>query len=1234
MALALLSAVAAGAKTDDLERLKREIEAFKTTGKYDKAIETARLRASALERRWGKNSAQVATALQEWSDLLAGADRHNDAIPILRRALRAREAVLGPKHPDTAYTLNQLGWSLEATNAYSEAESYLRRALAIRETLLGTDHPHTAFSIFHLGENLFWQAKYAEAEKMLRYASELRVRILGEMNVDTANSLHLLGDTLVNLRRYGDAEITYRRVLAIREHVLGPENPDTALALYDLGSAYLQHDKAAEGLPFLERAAAIREKTLGPKHLLTALSFHQIAQTSFVMGRFTAAKAAAERALAIRQEVLPADDLVLAISLNARAVIHQAEGEFGQAEELVQRALAIQLKKLSADNPDIAISYELLGYLNEFQAHYLNALNFFKRGLELVERRFGRENVTALRLLEGLGRVEDYLGRYAQSEASYRIVVLVREKMFGGDDPGITGALIGIADGYARQGRVQEAIPLYRRALDLQERTYGKDHYLVAIALARLGRQLERLNQYAEAETMFRRSLTISEKTYGRTHFLTAVVMQDLADALDAQGRTAEAETFYRRALEIEERSLGANHPSLAFPIAALAGVSWKLGRPDEAEALRVRELAIRRDAFGEGHDQTAMSYGNLAWIQLGRGKWAESVANYAAASDIYVRRSLSNIAVVTESGKRTGEGEIGRNSWIFLNHISASYLARSSQPGLSESDNRGYAERTFELAQWAGLSDTSSALAQMSVRSVASDPALGILVREHQDLTGEWRTIDAQRSQFLASATGPKPGLKAEVVNQRLAQIESRLAEIGRELQQRFPAYAELSSPRAVPVKELQALLTPDETLVQYSLTPYDCFVWVVTQGDVRWIRLAADERKLAESIATLRKQITNAERFDLELAYTLYGELFAPIAEQIRGKHLLVVPTGALTSLPLHLLVTERPAKSEGDVESYRKAAWLAKTQDITVLPSVSALKALRQQAKPSEARGPFLGFGNPLLLGPTNDDRRAWTVTDCASPGLSMADRDAGASLIVTSLGPPGNLSSFFRGAVADTAAVRQLPPLPETAVELCEVAAKLGSGKDSVFLGAKATETAVKQLSREGRLADARVIHFATHGLVAGEVQALAEPALVLTPPPDGADAKNLTEDDGLLTASEIAQLRLDADWVVLSACNTASGGALGAEALSGLARAFFYAGARALLVSHWEVESDSAVKLIVDAFDSIRRDPKIGRAEALRRAMLAMIENGEPYQAHPNYWAPFVVVGEGAAQVRK
>jgi CHAT domain-containing protein len=219
-----------------------------------------------------------------------------------------------------------------------------------------------------------------------------------------------------------------------------------------------------------------------------------------------------------------------------------------------------------------------------------------------------------------------------------------------------------------------------------------------------------------------------------------------------------------------------------------------------------------------------------------------------------------------------------------------------------------------------------------------------------------------------------------------------------------------------------------------------------------------------------------------------------------------------------------------------------------------------------------------------------------------------------------------SRGIRGTVADVTALRTaLVPLPETADELREVAASVHADPKDLISGADATETRVKH----EKLDRFRTVYFATHGLLAGEVADFAklnaEPALVLSLP------EHPTElDDGLLTASEVAQLKLNADWVVLSACNTASAQKPGAEALSGLARAFFYAGARSLVVSNWEVNSESTVELMTGMFAALAADPKLSHGEALQKSMLAMIGNARrPEWADPRYWAPFVVVGEPA-----
>ena len=196
------------------------------------------------------------------------------------------------------------------------------------------------------------------------------------------------------------------------------------------------------------------------------------------------------------------------------------------------------------------------------------------------------------------------------------------------------------------------------------------------------------------------------------------------------------------------------------------------------------------------------------------------------------------------------------------------------------------------------------------------------------------------------------------------------------------------------------------------------------------------------------------------------------------------------------------------------------------------------------------------------------------------------------------------------------------------KLCNVAKAVGATEADICLGARASEGEIKRLSEAGTLRSYRIVHFATHGALAGEISVSAEPGLLLTPPEKGTEV-----DDGYLSASEIAALKLDADWVILSACNTAAAEAKGAEALSGLARAFFYAGARALLVSHWAVDAEATVKLVTGAVERMASDRTVGRAEAMRQSMLAMIDKGETYEAHPKFWAPFVVVGEGAARFR-
>jgi CHAT domain-containing protein len=434
---------------------------------------------------------------------------------------------------------------------------------------------------------------------------------------------------------------------------------------------------------------------------------------------------------------------------------------------------------------------------------------------------------------------------------------------------------------------------------------------------------------------------------------------------------------------------------------------------------------------------------------------------------------------------------------------------------------------------------------------------------------------------------------------------------------------------------------LQPNEALLLFAHFFQDeeyLFLWAITKTEHKWVRVSLEGISLGDRVASLRCGLDatawngkgekrcqallettfsladiNAEKelpYDHVKAFALYRALFAEVDDLIIDRHLIVVPSGPLTQLPFHVLVTAAPSGSDR-----RQVAWLARSHPITMLPAVASLEALRRVGRPSTAPRPMIGFGNPLLHGNPRKYPQHATWAKLAREKRQCPKRST-QQIVARANMRSGVEGVETRGRVVNLAHIKMQTALPETADELCAVAQSVNAEPRNIHLGARATEREVKRLSASGELAKYRMVHFATHGTLAGELRGTHEPGLILTPPQTASE-----DDDGYLSASEIAALKLDADWVVLSACNTAAGGATNAEALSGLGRAFIYAGARSLLVSHWAVYSEATQKLVAAALDEMARDAKTGRAEALRRAMLTLIDKGTPEERHPEGGAP-------------
>jgi CHAT domain-containing protein len=600
------------------------------------------------------------------------------------------------------------------------------------------------------------------------------------------------------------------------------------------------------------------------------------------------------------------------------------------------------------------------------------------------------------------------------------------------------------------------------------------------------------------------------------------------------------------------------------------------------------RALAIREQAVGPLHPDTIASMNNLASLYQAEGRTADALP--------LVERMIVN-----------GSAQL-RVALPVL-------LAAQRQQSISVEKAL---DDALNVIQRGTQSSAASAVNKLAVRLAAGNDRLAELARRDQDLASEADALDKAIVAAVSKQASKRDAALETRNRARLTAIAAERAGLQKTLAAEFPDYAALSNPLPVTARELQALLSADEAMVLFAVAEKESYVFALTRESFDWKPVPLGAEALVREVAAFRRGLdvskaTDASGksglFDLALANQLYASLLAPVERLVKDKRdLLVVPSGALTALPFHLLVTEKPVAAIPEkLDGYRDAAWLLKRQAVSVLPSVSSLKSLRAFARKDQAIKPMTGFGDPLfnpaLQG--NADKRA--ATKSASRSLTNVA-----------------YTDFWQGAGVDRARLAQaLPQLPDAADELNAVGKDLGVSLSDIHLGADASETTVKR----ARLADYGIIYFATHGLVAGDVRGVGEPSLALSIPSQPSEL-----DDGLLTASEVAQLKLNADWVVLSACNTIAGDRPGAEALSGLARSFFYAGARALLVSHWAVDSEAATRLTTSTFDRLKADPKMGRAEALRQAMLSYLnDTSSPRGAYPALWGPFALIGEGAAR---
>ena len=819
----------------------------------------------------------------------------------------------------------------------------------------------------------------------------------------------------------------------------------------------------------------------------------------------------------------------------------------------------------------------------------------------------------------------------------------------------------------------------------LAAQSFGSNDVGQYDALMKAGTRANIANNMASAETAFRAALTLQQKTLGKTNPNTVTPLMSLALVLSDEGKYAEAENMLDQAEKLVPGSLeptaaarlahyrglnalNQNKPQQALvqlekaeagyttevPAGALNAKAAPPASNAFAGAGRLGALTPSQDLLANPQSQSAL----LGLIEARRNRAValrllnrsgDAEAALQSANDIALGNGLARPIVTARLYRTMGitAANVGddKRALLTLNQSTAAFdralpgskpqadtyliyagqlaqndrladalpvcrsavkslinLKAGTTPALMAPCLDAYANfgrdqsvlaEMFAAAQLAQGGITSQQIAQASATLAenARNPKVADAIRLQRDLKSQLDSLYGKRDDI---AQALKQGGNQTSLQDRATELEKMIettqrqaAEADAALQAASPNYGQLVQETVKPA-DVFAALHSNEAFVALTLSDNEGWAFVLRDGRIAVSRIARGTDYVAKLVARVRAGIeltTELPKFDIAGAQELYNLTLRGIAPALEGaKSVVVAPTGPLLSLPFEVLLTG-PATQDKLAE----APWLIRQFTLAHVPAPSNFVSLRKIASGSKATQAWFGFGEFRPVTRAQAER--------SFPGATCGD---------------------------SAQALSGLPLLPYAKKELDAARQLLGANTSDELLGGNFTAARVLGTS----LKNYKILQFSTHALLPTDLRCTSEPAIVTSAPANAPDAKG-----ALLTASQVVSMDLDADLVILSACNSGGpGGATAGESLSGLARSFFYAGARSLLVTHWSVNDQVAAYLVADSLARMRADPSLGMTGSMRDSQLAMLAGAgkdfPPEIAHPFFWAPFAVIGEG------
>jgi CHAT domain-containing protein/tetratricopeptide (TPR) repeat protein len=831
----------------------------------------------------------------------------------------------------------------------------------------------------------------------------------------------------------------------------------------------------------------------------------------------------------------------------------------------------------------------------------------------LAAQAFSSGDVGQFDELMTAGTRANLAGNTGAAESAFRAALALQQKLLGKDNPNTATTMMSLAMQLSNEGRFAEADALFDQTGKLVPGSAE------AIAPARL-------LHYRGLDAMNQGKLELSLQLLTQADALYAAEVPE--DALKAKAPpTAVSHFVFNRSLATSSL---APDEMLTDPRAQSALLGLIEVRRNRAVVLRVLGKPAEADKLLQSANDLARGNGLARPLVNARLYRTDALTSAAQGQDVQALRELQESTMafgqalpgskplaetyllhareLLRTGRAADALPICHGAVTALAALKAGTTPDLMAPCLDvyaqvaeqqKDQAQKLLDEMFTAAQLAQGGITSQQIAQASATLAENtrNPKVGEAIRLQRDLKGKLDTLYSQRddltqAQRQGAPSNPEIVAQAASLDKQIDETRAKLADADAALQAASPNYGQLVQ-QVVSAQDVFAALHPGEAFAAITLADQDGWVILLRNNTVTVSKIAVGLPEIAGLVKRIREgiELTTAglPPFDIADTIRLYKLTLGGVASQLDGvKALVVAPSGPLLSLPFEVLLT-----GPADPTHLKDAPWLVRQFTLAHVPAPSNFVSLRKIATGSRATRSWFGFGDfkPVTL----------AQAQRSFPGSTCADS-----------------AQLFAG----------LPLLPYAAKELSAARDLLGASPSDELLGQTFTAAAVLKMP----LKNYRILHFATHALLPSDLACQSQPAIVTSDPVGAIDASG-----ALLTTSDLVGLDLDADLVILSACNSGGpGGTTAGESLSGLARAFFYAGARSLLVTHWSVNDQVAAFLVADTLRRMKENPALGVAGALRNAQLAMLDDAgkglPPEIAHPFFWAPFAVIGEGGERV--